>query len=273
MTLFLMKFTLKPFICLTLFLTSISVGSIARTQEVSKSIPAAQGSTPSQTELTKNDQYCVFFVIETKLLEVKVSKFSSHRLTHCGQEQYERLTAVSIAAQLQSFMRARQVLFAGVHTSLASRNISREIKPYIEIGSLSFRSTAEFKVSYFSVLKKYILNTTYGQEFNRSIVGSYVPVKVTGESHLVYDAGLRAYEITAPDGVVYLMTSYTNYFNRDINEDTLKDLGQSLNLPVGWSYRSRILDKEITVNATTLLPFGHAIFLADEYNNFYTRIQ
>jgi len=49
--------------------------------------------------------------------------------------------------------------------------------------------------------------------------------------------------------------------------DTLDDLGAKLNLPEGWSYRSRILEEDLVLDLT---PDQSIYAVGDEFRQYYT---
>jgi hypothetical protein len=51
-----------------------------------------------------------------------------------------------------------------------------------------------------------------------------------------------------------------------ITEASLADLGGRLDMPEGWTYRTRILDEELVVDTTATV----ATVLQDEFENSYT---
>jgi hypothetical protein len=81
-----------------------------------------------------------------------------------------------------------------------------------------------------------------------------------------YDAGTTVYELVDPDGVAYLMQAYCTAVDPDLDEQSLSGLGDHLQVPVGWTYRFRVLDEELIVDTSTTM----ATVLQDELENTYT---
>ena len=53
------------------------------------------------------------------------------------------------------------------------------------------------------------------------------------------------------------MQSWTNYVNKGETADNLKDLGsQFKQLPPGWKFRSKVLDRDLTVEPPAAEPPG-----------------
>ncbi len=54
-------------------------------------------------------------------------------------------------------------------------------------------------------------------------------------SRFTYDAGTEVYELTAPDGSVYVMQSLSQIVDPELQVEDLADLGSRLALPEGWT--------------------------------------
>ncbi len=85
-------------------------------------------------------------------------------------------------------------------------------------------------------------------------------------STFFWDAGSKVWELVNPDGKAYVMQALCIGVDPTISLDTLDSLGSKLNLPDGWSYRSRILEKELISDTTT----HDATVVQDEFENTYT---
>jgi hypothetical protein len=81
-----------------------------------------------------------------------------------------------------------------------------------------------------------------------------------------FDAGSVVYELINPDGKAYIMQAYCVGIDPTLNQSNLGDLAGRLKLPVGWIFRSRILDEELVVDTTD----HPATVVQDELENTYT---
>lgn len=93
----------------------------------------------------------------------------------------------------------------------------------------------------------------------------YRDVSVNRDTEFSFDAGRRIYELTAPDGSVYVMQSYSNQIDPQLTIDSLADLGARLKLPAGWTFTSRVLDEQLVVEDID----GVATVIQDELQNSY----
>ncbi len=93
----------------------------------------------------------------------------------------------------------------------------------------------------------------------------YIPRRVERDTEFVFEAGREVYELTSPDGSVYIMQSYTIERDPTLTADALAALGDRLELPAGWTFSSRVLDAELVVEDID----GFAAVIQDELNNSY----
>ncbi len=81
-----------------------------------------------------------------------------------------------------------------------------------------------------------------------------------------FDAGKPVHELVDPDGLAYVMQAYCLGVDPTLTQDDLAALGGRLDLPAGWSYRTRVLDEELIVDTSATI----ATVLQDELENTYT---
>jgi hypothetical protein len=81
-----------------------------------------------------------------------------------------------------------------------------------------------------------------------------------------WDAGSTVYELVDPTGRAFVMQAYCIGVDPSLNLDNLKDLGSKINVPEGWTFRTRVLDEELVCDTTA----EAATVLQDELENTYT---
>ncbi len=96
--------------------------------------------------------------------------------------------------------------------------------------------------------------------------GPYTIRNVNRGAVFFFDAGSRIYELVDPDAVAYVMQAYCIGVDPTLTEEALVTLGDRLDLPDGWSYRTRVLDEELVVDTSASL----ATVIQDELENTYT---
>ncbi|MFZ1062871.1 MAG: hypothetical protein WAN30_05300 [Acidimicrobiales bacterium] len=83
-----------------------------------------------------------------------------------------------------------------------------------------------------------------------------------------FNAGSRIHELSSPDARTYVMQAYCTGVDESLSEASLVELGDRLDLPVGWSYDTRVLSADLVVDTTAHV----ATVLQDELENTYTLI-
>ncbi len=81
-----------------------------------------------------------------------------------------------------------------------------------------------------------------------------------------FDAGKPVHELVDPDGRTYVMQAYCLAVDPTLTQEELASLGDRLDLPAGWSYRTRVLDEELVVDTSASV----ATVVQDELENSYT---
>lgn len=81
-----------------------------------------------------------------------------------------------------------------------------------------------------------------------------------------WDAGKEVHELVDPEGNAYVMQAFCIGVDASLRQDNLHELKNKLQLPAGWSYRTRVLDTEMISDTTTNM----AVVVQDELENTYT---
>ena len=97
-------------------------------------------------------------------------------------------------------------------------------------------------------------------------LGPYTETKVNRGAVFFWDEGRIVHELVNPDGLAYVMQALCTGVDPTMDAESLLTLGERLDLPAGWSYRTRVLDEELVVDTSASL----ATVLQDEFENSYT---
>lgn len=178
-------------------------------------------------------------------LEAEV--YGTQMLNDCPQEQWQTLDADAIAKEMGAVFAKlngpRHWLLDGLGTKVAV------IEPvFRDFNGITMRRIAVVN-----------LGADYAP-------GSYVERKINRGAVFFWDAGKKVYELVNPDGLAYVMQARCIGVDPTISEESLDTLGDKLSMPAGWSYRVRVLDKELVVDTTAHV----ATVLQDEFENTYT---
>ncbi|MFN8027158.1 MAG: hypothetical protein U0W40_12610 [Acidimicrobiia bacterium] len=91
--------------------------------------------------------------------------------------------------------------------------------------------------------------------------------EVDRRTRFTFAKGRRVHELVAPDGTTYVMQTWSQQIDPTLSESDLASLGDRLQLPEGWTYRTRKLKAPLRV--VTLDAPAHV--LQDELMNSYAQ--
>ncbi|MEO1477137.1 MAG: hypothetical protein AAFV01_01025 [Bacteroidota bacterium] len=94
----------------------------------------------------------------------------------------------------------------------------------------------------------------------------YAPSTVLRTNVWEFKSGNEIYELTDPDGRVYVMQSFSQIIDPTLQEDELAALATRLDLPSGWQFSARVLDEDLDLVAD-----GEAVVVVDDLRNTYQR--
>jgi hypothetical protein len=97
--------------------------------------------------------------------------------------------------------------------------------------------------------------------------GHYVPGYIFRDNQYTFKKGREIYILDAPDGEVFVMQSFTNFKQKEVDINHIKDLGRLLHLPPGWKFRSVVLDRDLLVNQKRTNGLAH-VFQDDMLNAY-----
>ena len=92
----------------------------------------------------------------------------------------------------------------------------------------------------------------------------YVVNTVQRNTIYTFKKGLQVFELTDPNGNVYVMQSYSQQMDPSLTLAKLPDIGPTKQLPEGWSYAARRLTEELTLTAS-----GSTQIVNDYHRNTY----
>ena len=173
--------------------------------------------------------------------------YGTQMLNDCPQEVWEALDASAIAAEMGALVvklnGPRYWMLDGLGQKVAV------VEPVLrDFAGLSTRRIATVDLGQDPSTRPYV-----ERHVNRGAV-------------FFFDAGAPVHELLDPDGLAYVMQAYCVGVDPTLTEADLPALGDRLDLPEGWSYRTRVLDEELVVDTTATI----ATVLQDELENTYT---
>jgi hypothetical protein len=78
----------------------------------------------------------------------------------------------------------------------------------------------------------------------------YHPLVSRRTNTFIFNAGEVVHELVTPEGQVYTMFSLSLKVDPNNSIERLATLGERLTLPAGWRYRTRTLDRELTLSSS-----------------------
>ena len=173
--------------------------------------------------------------------------YGTQMLNDCPQHLWEKLDPVAIAKDLSAvFVKLngpRKWVLDGLGTKVA--HVEPELR---EFGGIMFRRIATIHLG------------------DKPGAGPYNENRVNRGAVFFFDAGKPVYELVNPEGKAYVMQALCMGVDASMSEEALPSLGSRLALPSGWTYRTRVLERELVVDTTASL----ATVLQDEFENSYT---
>lgn len=88
--------------------------------------------------------------------------------------------------------------------------------------------------------------------------------KVNYSTTWIYKSTHPVYQLVSPEGLVYVMHSYSTT-KSPLTEASLANLGEQLNLPKGWRFRTGVLKKDAYLTAAQ----DKAVIIQDDLQNTY----
>ncbi|MBU3595412.1 hypothetical protein ICN10_03215 [Polynucleobacter sp. 86C-FISCH] len=198
----------------------------------------------------RNQRYCEVLIGKRDWLKLEVRVFNTQGLNLCPEAQWSALTKESIVkdydASIAILNGPRYWMMDEIQ---AAGNTVNDVKETFGGIEMNLRATVKL-----SLLKQ--------------LMGSknYTANEVARTTNFVYRTGRTVYELTSPAGDVYVMQSYSQIVNPALNIKDLPGLSEQLKLPAGWTYRSRVLDQDLSLVAN-----GVAYVLQDNLSNSYQR--
>ena len=195
----------------------------------------------------RNVRYGEVLAIYLRDSGLEAEVYGTQMLNDCPQELWETLVADDIAKEMEAVMvklnGPRHWVLDGLGAKVAPT------EPILrEFNGLLMRRIALLPLG------------------DGSDTGPYKIKNVNRGAVFFWDAGKRVYELVDPDGQVFVMQARCIGVDPNMTEESLMTLGDRLNLPEGWIYRTRILDAELIADTSDHL----ATVTQDEFENTYT---
>ena len=209
---------------------------------------------PGQTLTAKgpNYQFCeVAPIMGTSMDNAVANFYNPTGLDHCTAEDFEKIVAVK--DQIIKETGAIDVFLN------PSRHWTWDEFEIFTVGDI--KQFGPVKFAWMAAIPAKTMESAVGKSH-------YNPAEIFRNNTYTYKKGTRVYLLDMPDGKVLVMQSWTNHVNKGETAENLKDLGsQFKELPPGWKFRTRVLDRDLTI--TPPAPDHLAWVTMDEFMNTY----
>lgn len=211
----------------------------------------AQPSSSAKQEL-RNDRYCEVIPSVQNGSTVTSYVYNTLGFNHCPPGKWNKLTEAEVN---QEFGSQKAQLNGPRHWVL----------DHIESTGSAGSTGMTFTFGGIEMGLDGTLTTLAGQP----TVGEqpYTVNQVKRDTIWTYDAGKPIFELTDPDGHVYVMQSYSQIVDNKLHYRDLPRLACLLNLPPGWSYTSKRLTHTLQLNSN-----GLAYIVNDDLFDTYQRV-
>ena len=106
------------------------------------------------------------------------------------------------------------------------------------------------------------------EETMKTVQRPFAPGYIYRNNAFTFKKGSEVYLLDAPDGEVFVLQAFTPAHDPSLTKDNLAELGGKLDLPEGWAFRSKVLDRDLAVS--THDETGHlAHIVQDKFHNTY----
>jgi hypothetical protein len=195
------------------------------------------------------DRYCEIITARKKMLKVTLTVYNTIVLCDCPDEAWKAIDAQALAKELGVTRVNKNGPRYWTIDGIVGRGVSTNGER-ATFGGIAMDERATLEMSLSAALDR----------------KKYSPVEVKRDTIFVFKAGNPVFELTDPDGQVYMMQSYAQIVDPTLSLADLPGLASRLKLPKGWTFSTRTLDKEYRLEAD-----GLAFVLQDELENSYQR--
>ncbi len=194
----------------------------------------------------RNVRYCEVVLITKPAESFNASVWNTMGLSECPQADFDALDTAAIAADNSALIALRN----GPRYWVLDRIESdiRDTAPVTRFGNLDMFRGATID---------------FGEAL--PVSSPYAVRQIERDTVFTFWAGTSVFELTDPDGKVYVMQSYSLMIDPTLTIDGLTSLGATLQLPAGWTFSTRVLDADLNIVDVD----GFAPVVQDELQNTY----
>ena len=211
---------------------------------------------PSENQYTKsisglrNLRYCEVLYGKRHLGTLTVKVFNTQGLNACPEALWKALDVKVIEKKNDaSFVRLNGPRYWTMDEIKAAGKTAQDVIENFGGIEMSLRATLDVGIK----------RQLAGIQF-------FVPNVVNRDTAFIYKSGTPIYQLTSPQGQIYIMQSYSQIADPNLSMNDLAQLAARLKLPDGWKYTVQTLTQDLVLQAQ-----GKAYVIQDNFYNSYQR--
>lgn len=204
----------------------------------------------TRVEGLRGDRYCEVLlprVIDGRLI---AEVWNSYGLNECPETEFKALDAAQIKEQTGAVV----VLLNGPR--------------YWLMDAIERRPGIERKEATFGTLEMFLAATVDLGPLPPDL-SPYKERRVDRQAIFEFSKGANVFELLSNDGKTYVMQTYSVQNDPSLTEAALPSLGDRLELPAGWTYRSRTLDDVLRLKSKD----DKGAVIQDSLGNSFTLVE
>ena len=250
------RLLVMPAVALALSLSACTSGAESATPTATPAVMAASAEGASVSEQLRDTRYCEIIPSTRDKATIVSEVYNTLGLNDCPADAWVTITEDKVNEEYGSV----QAKLNGPRHWMMDTIIGKG--QTVESPLFTFGGPTGIDMQRRAVIETKVGEDTVGDAY-------YAPNDVERDTVFVYNAGEPVFELTDPDGHVYMMQSYSQIVDPNLSYDQLAELGSRLQLPEGWTFSTRVLDEAFSL--TTESTGGVAYVINDELLNSYQR--
>ena len=210
--------------------------------------PAALAE-PAGRDHLRDTRYCEMLVVSGGPLSLTARVYNTLGLNDCPTDAWRALDAKALAREYD----VRQVILNGPRHFLMDEASHANPGKTERFGALEARLLAEVELSPLMLIQG------RGEPYQEK--------QVKRSTRYLFRQGWPIHQLTTADGRRYVMQSYSQQVDTQLDMASLDHLGARLKLPHGWSYRTLVPTQDWVLEASEV-----TTVIQDDLLNTYQRV-
>lgn len=233
---------------LALFTIAASAQSTAPAQAEIRVRPGPIKGAISTRDNARGTVWCEVIPVDGTTPDAVGQIYNSSGTDDCTEERSGKLDPVRLAAELNV---PRVILNTG---------------RYWVFDKYTVFSAGE-TVDFHGVKAQWVANMTLQNMQNVLSSKPYTAARITRDTEWLYLKGRPVYLLRTPEGIVWIMQVFSRKIDKTLSLETLDRLGGKLQLPEGWKFEVKVLDRDLSLQPRWA--DGQAHILWDSLGNAY----